>query len=444
MHTLRTAFLLALSLTLYAAPALAQNEPTTGATATFQIELAEGSNLVSLPALPDSMRVGAIVADVLPHLTFVQDDAGHYFIPAQGIDGIGTWAWEEAYRITVTAPTSFIVQGPAILPEASPLLLDGYVGNWVPYFRREPIAVEEAFVSIAPSLSRVEAADGRFYQPGDAASTLDSLHTGQGYKLWVSEPVTLTYPANPAPPEDTTPPSVPTGLVASGGNGSVVLDWNDNAEDDLAGVPYTVKRSGTAGGPYAPIASPGQSAYTDGTVANGTTYYYVVTAIDGSGNESAPSVERAATPQASTGLFALPASPTPTATDEAIGMRAMFRDDPKGFNNHVSTAYDGATTQGERLWLGIGGVDYHYTHPAVAVDPDGAGGIVTEYVTSGGVLHDLPPLGTQIGTSGYPSALYMSHEGTDMGAVVKYPDGSSAVHFLIMDGLGAPTTATDS
>ena len=338
MYTLRTASLLALSLTLYAAtlyaaPALAQNgQPATGAPMTFQIELAEGSNLVSLPALPDSMRVGAIVADALPHLTLVQDDAGHYFVPAQGIDGIGTWAWDEAYRITVTAPTSFVVQGPAILPEASPLLLDGYVGNWVPYFRREPIAVEEAFVSIAPSLSRVEAADGRFYQPGDAASTLDSLHTGQGYKIWVSEPVTLTYPANPAPPEDTAPPSIPTGLVASGGNGSVVLDWDDNAEDDLAGVPYTVKRSGTAGGPYAPIASVGQSAYSDGGLTNGATYYYVVTATDESGNESNASAAASATPQAppQTGPFALPASPTPTATDEAIGMRAMYRDDPKG------------------------------------------------------------------------------------------------------------------
>ena len=439
MLGLRTAVLLALCLTSPAA--IAQDgQPATGATTTFQIELAPGSNLVALPLLPDSVRMGAVLAGVLPNLTFVQDDAGRYFIPVQGIDGIGTWAWNEAYKIEVSSPTSFFIEGAAILPEASPLLIDGEVGNWVPYFRRAPMAVEEAFASIAAALSRVEAADGRFYYPGDASSTLDSLRTGQGYKVWVSQPATLTYPPNPAPPgeEDTTPPSAPTGLTAAAGNGRVTLGWNDNTEGDLAGSPYTVKRSGTAGGPYAPIASPGQSAYTDGTVANGTTYYYVVTAIDGSGNESAPSVERAATPQASTGLFALPASPTPTATDEAIGMRAMFRDDPKGFNNHVSTAYDGATTQGERLWIGIGGVGYNYTHPAVAVEPDGAGGIVTEYVTSAGVLYDLPPLGTQIGTSGYPRKLYMSHEGTDMGAVVDYPDGSSAVHILVMDGLGAP------
>jgi fibronectin type 3 domain-containing protein len=443
MYTLRTAFLLALSATLNAAPALAQDgQPATGATTTFQIELTEGSNLVSLPALPDSMRVAAIVADVLPHLTFVQDDAGRYFIPVQGIDGIGAWRWDEAYRIEVTAPTSFFVQGAAIQPEASPILVDGHVGNWVPYFRREPMAVEDAFAAIASSVSRVEAADGRFYQPGDASSSLDSLRTGRGYRVWVSQPVTLTYPANPPPPDegDATPPAAPAGLTASAGNGSVVLDWADSTEGDLADTPYLVKRSETASGPYAPIALRDQSAYADGAAAPGTTYYYVVTATDENGNESPPSTAASATLQAppETGPFALPTSPTPTATQEAIGMRAMFRDDPKGFNNHVSTAYDGAATQGERLWLGIGGVGYSYPHPAVAVEPDGLGGVSSGYVTSTGVLHDLPPLGTAISASGYPAKLYMSHEGTDMGAVVRYPDGSSAVHFLVMDGLGAP------
>ena len=742
MHTLRTAFFLALSLALYAAPALAQDgPPTTGATTTFQIDLAEGANLVSLPALPDSMRVGAIVADVLPHLTFVQDDAGRYFIPAQGIDGIGIWNWDEAYKFVVTSPTSFFIEGAAILPEASPLLIDGQVGNWVPYFRQDPMAVEEAFASIAPYLSRVEAGDGRFYHPGDDASTLDSLRTGQGYKVWVSQPVTLTYPANSLPPDttppaapagltasagnnavvlnwsgntdgdlagvpylvkrsvsaggpyapiaawgqtayadgtaangttyyyvvtardesgnesapseevaatpqassggDTTPPSLPTGLSATASSGSVALDWNDNTDGDLADVPYTVKRSGTAGGPYVPIASVGQSTYadataangttyfyvvtavdtsgnesppstevaatpqapppppdttppvapsgltasasngsvalnwndngegdlagvpytvkrgataggpyttiasvsasahtdgtvvngvtyyyvvtatdgdgnesppsteavatpqappppdttppvapsgltasasngsvalnwndngegdlagvpytvkrgataggpyttiasvsasahTDGAVVNGTTYYYVVTATDDDGNESAPSAEVSATPQGSTGPFALPASPLATATEEAIGMRAEFRADPKGFNNHLTTAYDGATTQGERLWLGLGGTGYDWGHPTPAVEPDGAGGIRATYVTAAGTLAELPPLGTAPGTGGYPAPYIFGHEGTDIGARVEYPDGSTAVHFLVMDGGPSP------
>ena len=84
------------------------------------------------------------------------------------------------------------------------------------------------------------------------------------------------------------PPAVPTGLVAYGLVGSIALDWADNAEPDLTG--YSVYRSTSATGGFALLQ--GQltsSAYTDSTVAVGTTYYYCVTATDSGGNESATS-----------------------------------------------------------------------------------------------------------------------------------------------------------
>jgi len=100
---------------------------------------------------------------------------------------------------------------------------------------------------------------------------------------------------------DTTPPAAPVGLVATAGDGSVLLDWADNAEPDLAG--YSVYRAMTAGGPYSLLTGPllTASAYTDATVTNGTTYFYIVTASDGMGNESAASGEDSATPQGSGG-----------------------------------------------------------------------------------------------------------------------------------------------
>jgi len=96
---------------------------------------------------------------------------------------------------------------------------------------------------------------------------------------------------------DTTPPAVPSGLVATAASGSVTLDWADNTEPDLAG--YSVYRATTSGGPYtlltpAPITV---SAYTDNAVTNGQTYFYVVTASDTNDNESLFSSEDSATPQ---------------------------------------------------------------------------------------------------------------------------------------------------
>ncbi|MBN2136784.1 MAG: tandem-95 repeat protein [Sedimentisphaerales bacterium] len=95
------------------------------------------------------------------------------------------------------------------------------------------------------------------------------------------------------------PPSAPSGLTATAGDGQVSLDWADNSESDLAG--YNVYRSETTGGPYASVNSGlvGVSEYVDSTAVNGTTYYYVVTAVDSaspSANESGYSSEVSARP----------------------------------------------------------------------------------------------------------------------------------------------------
>jgi hypothetical protein len=97
---------------------------------------------------------------------------------------------------------------------------------------------------------------------------------------------------------DVTPPAAPTGLTATAGNAVVNLDWNDNTEPDLAG--YNVYRATTSGGPYSQINGSlvAGSAYSDTTVTNGTTYYYVVRAVDQSSNESGNSNEASATPVA--------------------------------------------------------------------------------------------------------------------------------------------------
>jgi hypothetical protein len=97
---------------------------------------------------------------------------------------------------------------------------------------------------------------------------------------------------------DTMPPAPPTALVAAAGDARVTLDWADNAEGDLAG--YDVYRAPATGGPYTKLTTTRltASAYTDSAVTNGTSYYYVVTATDTAGNESAASGEASATPVA--------------------------------------------------------------------------------------------------------------------------------------------------
>ena len=101
-----------------------------------------------------------------------------------------------------------------------------------------------------------------------------------------------------ATPHSTTPPAVPTGLSATSGDAKVLLDWNDNNEPDLAG--YNIYRSTTSGSGYTKVNTSLQTSsdYNDTGVTNGTTYYYVVTAVDTSSDESGHSIQASATPSA--------------------------------------------------------------------------------------------------------------------------------------------------
>ncbi len=103
-----------------------------------------------------------------------------------------------------------------------------------------------------------------------------------------------------------TPPPAPTGLTATAGNGQVALAWNASS----GAASYNVKRAlADPSGPYTTIASGVTStSYTDSGLSNGTTYYYVISAVNAAG-ESASSPSVGATPEAP----ALPTAPVLTA-----------------------------------------------------------------------------------------------------------------------------------
>lgn len=97
-------------------------------------------------------------------------------------------------------------------------------------------------------------------------------------------------------------PSVPTGLGATAGNNSVSLSWTASTGSPAT---YNVKRSTTSGSGYVTVGTTTAPtvALVD-SVLGGQTYYYVVSAVNATG-ESADSAEVSATP-----AFAVPAAPT--------------------------------------------------------------------------------------------------------------------------------------
>ncbi|HEY8961080.1 MAG TPA: alginate lyase family protein [Luteolibacter sp.] len=88
-----------------------------------------------------------------------------------------------------------------------------------------------------------------------------------------------------------TVPEAPFSVLAAGTDRQVQLRWNES----FGATGYRVKRATTPGGPYTPLATLSKTAYTDVSVVNGTTYYYVVSAGNAKG-ESANCPPDAATP----------------------------------------------------------------------------------------------------------------------------------------------------
>ncbi|MEO7100633.1 MAG: RICIN domain-containing protein [Luteolibacter sp.] len=74
-------------------------------------------------------------------------------------------------------------------------------------------------------------------------------------------------------------PAAPLCFYTAPGQYKVPLRWSES----FGATSYKVKRATTSGGPYTTIATVTAPSYVDTTVTNGTTYYYVVSAVNSIG-----------------------------------------------------------------------------------------------------------------------------------------------------------------
>jgi fibronectin type 3 domain-containing protein len=90
-------------------------------------------------------------------------------------------------------------------------------------------------------------------------------------------------------PGDTTPPLAPQGLTSGVSNLNITLNWQANAEPDLAGYKVYYGNSSRSYGPSIPTGH--VTSYTIDNLEAGKTYYLAVVALDSAGNESGYSTE---------------------------------------------------------------------------------------------------------------------------------------------------------
>ena len=145
---------------------------------------------------------------------------------------------------------------------------------------------------------------------------------------------------NGSNPTGTTVPSTPTGLMATAGNAQVILTWTASAN----ATSYNLKRSTTTGGPYTLLSSPTAASFTDTTVTNGTTYFYVVSAVNSAG-EGANSAEASAKPTAPTQVPAAPSGLMATAANTQVSLTWAASSTATSYNVKRATVSGGPYTK---------------------------------------------------------------------------------------------------
>ncbi len=188
---------------------------------------------------------------------------------------------------------------------------------------------------------------------------------------------------------DTTPPSAPGTLTATGALGRVNLSWGA-ATDNIGVAGYDVHRSTTAG--FTPsvanrVAQPTGTTYAD--IVPAGTYYYRVIARDGTGNVGAASNQASATASADQ----VPSAPgTVTATgslgrvtlawsaatdDVGVARYDVFRGTTSGFTPAVANRIAQPTTPGYVDNVAAG----TYFYRVIAVDTAGQSGPASNEAT---------------------------------------------------------------
>lgn len=142
------------------------------------------------------------------------------------------------------------------------------------------------------------------------------------------------------------PPSAPTGLTATTGVEQVMLNWQAGSY----ATSNNVGRATVSSGPYTTIATVRGTGFVDANLVGGTTYYYVVKALNGAG-QSTNSASFSATPTANV--------PSPWVAQD-LGFAGVAGSKGKAGSESFSNGVFTVAGSGDDIWGTADGCRFAY------------------------------------------------------------------------------------
>jgi fibronectin type 3 domain-containing protein len=232
------------------------------------------------------------------------------------------------YYYVVVSTANGVDSAPSPQVSAIPKLFPPTGLSATPGNARVTLAWNAASGATSYRVRRGTATGGPYTTVATVASTTwtnAGLANGTTYYYVVASTDASGDSANSAPvsatPHLPPPPPAPTGLITKRGAGQVTLAWNASS----GAASYNVKIATVSGGPYGTITGTTTLNYTSTGLANGTTYYFVVSAVN-AGGESPNSAQVSAKPLAPpTGLTATPGSKKVSLSWNASAGASLYR-----------------------------------------------------------------------------------------------------------------------
>jgi len=262
------------------------------AAATLTVTCGSSVNNVNVAAGSHDVQV-PFVAGTTP--SFSLSRGGSQVLSGTGTDQIQTNPQYNNYYYS----TGYVI-GPAFnSPPSIPANLTATAGNnsvslsWTASVGSAPLTYNVYRGTSAGSESGTPIATGvtgTSYADNTAANNTTYFYTVKGVNSLGTSAASNEASARPTAPSAA---SVPTGLTAAAGDATITLTWN--ASTGTAPITYNVYRSTTSGGEGTTAIATGITATTfvNSGLANGTTYFYKVAAVNPAGT-SAQSSEASA------------------------------------------------------------------------------------------------------------------------------------------------------